>query len=208
MIALTDAPSPVRIRFEPVNGDYQNSNVDLTSLRLVSTGMGDVGEISPLASKTVIEGDTDGDGIAELSACFARSDLARLFSSIRGRRTVNAALEGRLTNGRKFRAPLSLTVVGTGKPDKVTASVAPNPMNPRATLTFTMRDAGTVRAILYDVSGRRVKSIIEGAFYPSGTHSALIDGTDSRGTPLASGVYFYRIEMPGGATTGRFTIMK
>jgi hypothetical protein len=191
-----------------VNGDYQNADVDLSSLRLTSDGTGDATEIPAAATRRNVESDTDRDGIPELSACFERADLARLFSSVRGRHTVEVALEGRLERGRRFRGPLSLTILGTGKPDNAVASVAPNPLNPQGTLTFSMGKPGNVTVRLYGLGGRSVRTVIDSERFPAGVHRISIDGRDERGTALASGMYFYRVETPDGTRAGRFVVVK
>lgn len=207
-IPLTDAPSQVCIQYEPVNGDYENADVDPSSLRLVSTGTGAVSEIPPVVRKRTVESDTDQDGSVELTACFASSDLERLFSSVRGRRTVEVALEGRLLQGRRFRAPLTLTIVGTGKSRRLASSIRPNPLNPQAALSFTMKNPGQVTVSLYDVSGRLVRTVVAAEEFDAGLHEVRVDGRDDRGATLASGVYFYRIVMPDRATQGRFVVAK
>jgi hypothetical protein len=170
--------------------------------------MGAVSEIRAMVPKRIIESDTDRDGVPELTAGFNRSDLARLLSSVRGRRAVDVALEGKLQSGRKFRAPLSLTVLGTGKPEATGASLAPNPLNPQGTLTFSLGVPGSVTVRLYGLGGRSVRTVIDGEQFPAGIHQVIIDGRDERGTELASGVYFYRLETPEGASTGRFVVLK
>jgi len=41
-----------------------------------------------------------------------------------------------------------------------------------------------------------------------GEHTLPIDGADDRGTRLASGVYFYRLDTPDGEIEGRFVVAK
>ncbi|MEK7348667.1 MAG: FlgD immunoglobulin-like domain containing protein [Candidatus Eisenbacteria bacterium] len=65
----------------------------------------------------------------------------------------------------------------------------PNPFNPQTILSFRIDRAGPVRLALYDVQGRLVRELVRGA-RAAGTHDVAWDGTDSRGTPCASGVYF------------------
>jgi hypothetical protein len=36
----------------------------------------------------------------------------------------------------------------------------------------------------------------------------LFDGCDDRGRALSSGVYMYRIDLPGGALKGRFIVAR
>jgi hypothetical protein len=207
-IPLAEASGPICVQLAPLDGDYENHDVDLSSIRLVSPATGEVDEIAMEVSKRTLEGDTDRDGVAEITACFERSDLARLFSSIRGRSTVDVALEGRLKSGRKLRAPFSMTVLGTGKPEEVAALVAPNPMNPQAVLTLTVPTAGGISVKLFDVSGRLVRSVAENQPFAAGIHRIPINGRDDRGAPLPSGVYFYRIDSPGGRTQGRLVVAR
>ncbi|MCK4547429.1 MAG: hypothetical protein KAW17_08300 [Candidatus Eisenbacteria sp.] len=79
------------------------------------------------------------------------------------------------------------TVVSTG----VTGN-RPNPFNPRTDILFRLAVAGPVELAIYDISGRRVATLVQRAMEP-GCHSAAWDGTDSNGAPVASGVYFARL---------------
>jgi flagellar hook assembly protein FlgD len=45
---------------------------------------------------------------------------------------------------------------------------------------------------LYDVAGRRVRTLVHGEL-PAGFHHAAWDGRDDRGQNVGNGVYFYRI---------------
>jgi hypothetical protein len=208
-IPLVRTPSQLCVRFEPIGASYDNANVDLLTIRLVSIGTGNVSEITPGGSRRVISADADGNGIPELSVCFAGTDIVRLFSSVRGKHTVDAALEGRLNSHRKFRAPLQFTIVGTPAAGPgITASVSPNPLNPRGALRFMTTTPGNVTARLFDISGRLVRTITRSERFEPGEHSLVIDGRDDRGAALATGVYFYRIETPAGTSEGRFVVAK
>ena len=159
------------------------------------------------ARKENVAGDKNGDGIADIRCCFSATDLRVLFAGLPpGRTTAQDTLEGDLVNGSKFRAVLSIDVVNRDKSPE--ATVAPNPMNPRATLTFSVRSAGAVTVRLYDFGGRIVRTVVESASYRSGIHTLLLDGLDDRGHLLASGVYFYRVETPDGPMEGRFVVAR
>jgi len=88
------------------------------------------------------------------------------------------------------------------------ASVSPNPLNPEGTLTFFMSKPGLVRVKLYNLNGRLVRTLMEDSDAAAGYHDVRIDGRGRGGEELASGVYFYRVEMNGEVVTGRFAIMK
>jgi len=159
------------------------------------------------AHKGNVAGDKNGDGITDIRCCFSVTDLRVLFAGLPpGRMTVQDTLEGDLVNGSRFRAILSIDVLNKDKGPG--ATVAPNPMNPEATLTFSIRSAGVVTVRLYDFGGRSVRTVGQNVSYPSGAHSLLIDGLDDRGHPLASGVYFYRVETPDGPIQGRVVVAR
>ena len=207
-IPLTNTPATVTIQLEPVDSSYSNANVDLSSVELRSENTGSIGAIPADFTKSTIEGDSDQNGILELGARFKNADLTQLFSSVRGRRDLPVALEGRLQSGRKFSAPFTLTVLGTGKPDPLTAAVTPNPMNPNAVLTVTLNARGPVTATLFDVSGRVVRTLLSATNLPSGVSRISLDGLDDQGRRLPSGIYFYRVQTAAGAATGRVVVAK
>jgi hypothetical protein len=73
----------------------------------------------------------------------------------------------------------------------------PNPFNPRTTISFRL-DSAASRASLrvYDVSGRLVRTLVDGAL-AAGDHEVLWRGRDDGGREVASGVYLYRLEADG-----------
>jgi len=201
--------SPVCIRFEPVGGSYDNADVDMSTIRLVSDATGETRGIASEAAKRSVVADTDGDGVAELPAWFSRSDLAPLFGFVRGRRVVDARLEGQLKSHRRFLAPVTLTILGTPMGSQgVSASVWPNPLNPTGTLRFTTTLGGKVSVRLYDVMGRLIRTILDSEILEAGDHSITVDRRDQRGATLATGVYFYTIESVDGTSRGRIVIAK
>jgi len=65
----------------------------------------------------------------------------------------------------------------------------PNPFNPHTVISFRLDQAGPVRLALFDVQGRLVRELLRGE-RPAGLTDVAWDGTDARGTPCSSGVYF------------------
>jgi hypothetical protein len=88
------------------------------------------------------------------------------------------------------------------------AAVSPNPLNPQGLITFSMRTAGAARVTVFDANGRLVATLLPRKELSAGPHSVRIEGKDSRGKRLASGVYFYSIERPEGEIRGRFVIAR
>ena len=57
---------------------------------------------------------------------------------------------------------------------------------------------GVVTLVVYDVRGAEVARLAEG-FRSEGEYEAAWDGRDLRGRTAAPGVYFARLETPGGS---------
>ncbi len=193
------------VQLEPVDGAFDAEDLVPTSIVMRSEGTGTVSEIGASSGKGVVLGDRDRNGVAEMGACFARADLASLFSSLEGRTTVAVTIEGALGTGERVSAPLELTVL---LPKGLIARVYPNPLNPSGRISFTARRAGPLRVMLFDVTGRMVRVIAEEGRASAGPREIAFDGTNDRGVSLATGVYFYRIESAGDVITGRIAIAK
>ncbi len=83
---------------------------------------------------------------------------------------------------------------GTGDTPRSTRLLgnAPNPFNPRTEIRFELsRDAAATLAI-FDLRGREVRRLLDGAPLPAGRHAAIWDGRDDGGRAVASGMYLYR----------------
>ena len=90
----------------------------------------------------------------------------------------------------------------------VTPSVAPNPVIGRATLRFSTRRAGPLRAVVFDSAGRRVRTLVDVAESSAGLHALPLDDRGDDGAALSSGIYFCRIESADGVARGRFLILR
>jgi hypothetical protein len=191
---------------EPPPGSYTSDLLNFGSLTLSSDGTGSVSEIHSIPAKKIIEADRDGDGVPEVEIDFARADFTHLFDQVRGRTTAVADLAGSLTDGRAFCADVEMNVVGTGHPQQTV--FAPNPLNPQSKLSFTTEREGPARAMLFDIHGRLVRTIVDQSRLPAGAHEFTFDGKTDRGAALSSGVYFYRVESTDGRSQGQIVILK
>jgi len=190
---------------EPVNASFDVDDVNASSVVLRSPGTGSVPEIPAYIGKFVAVGDADKNDIEDVSLCFRKEDLRLLFSNVQGKTTLNVTIAGNLISGGEFSATLSVEVIGSG--GSPAASVTPNPLNPSGVLSFVSTRAGAASVRVFDHTGRLVRTLSEGTL-PAGRHEVRIDGRDQGGRPLATGIYFYRVELAEGAATGRFTILK
>ena len=85
--------------------------------------------------------------------------------------------------------------------------VRPNPVVGRALLGFDLARPGAVALELYDVNGRRVKSIVRGPLDP-GRYTFEWNGSDDRGAPLPAGVYVVRFSAPGLTASQRVALVR
>jgi hypothetical protein len=83
----------------------------------------------------------------------------------------------------------------------------PNPFNPRATIHFSMPEAGRVRLTVHDLRGRRVTKLVDG-HRGAGPHAVRWDGRDERGRTLASGIYYVRATGPAGRALLKITLVR
>lgn len=91
------------------------------------------------------------------------------------------------------------------------ANSGPNPANPVAKFLFVIpRNAGNaaVRLNIFDVTGRLVRTLVDGKVMEAGPHTTLWDGRDVAGRTVASGTYFARMESGSWHQDARVTILK
>lgn len=69
----------------------------------------------------------------------------------------------------------------------------PNPFNPRTTIRFSIGSTGPVSIEIYDVSGRLVKTLVHRTL-TAGAHEVVWDGTDDKGRPLSSGIFWSQLQ--------------
>ncbi len=80
--------------------------------------------------------------------------------------------------------------------------VFPNPLRDGATLRYAVEADAEVRLAVYDVLGREVAVLAEGAV-EAGSHSAAFDASG-----LPAGVYVYRLAVGATVETGRMTVVR
>jgi PKD repeat protein len=195
------------VQVEPIGGSFTLNLVDPASIVMTSDGTGSVDRISAVVEKTSVGADRDGNGLEEITACFAKDDLRLLFSDVNGTVTVPVTLEGELLTGGRFVCAIDVSVHGSGGGGP-SASVSPNPLNPEATITFLSPTEGSARVRIYGADGRLVRVLMDETRVAAGYHDLRFDGRDASGSKLSSGVYFYRVETAAGAVGGRLAIVK
>ena len=83
----------------------------------------------------------------------------------------------------------------------------PNPSRGETRMALELPVAGTVHAAVYDLLGRRVRTLAEGA-RERGTHVLRWDGFDERGRRASPGAYFVRAVSRGEIATRRIARLR
>ena len=83
----------------------------------------------------------------------------------------------------------------------------PNPFNPVTNIKFTVEKAGPVELAVFDLSGRRIRTLVRDSRNP-GDHVVTWDGTDQAGSRAPSGMYFYQLVSGGDSFTRKMTLIK
>jgi len=108
---------------------------------------------------------------------------------------------------------------GGGEPDRLSATLklgrgadgaalarivenAPNPFRTTTTIHFELGESAPVRMSVWDVSGARVATLVDGTL-GAGAHEAVFDASD-----LPSGVYFVQLVTPSTRITHKLTLSR
>jgi len=83
----------------------------------------------------------------------------------------------------------------------------PNPFNPSTVISFSMPSAGRADLAIYDLLGRKVRTLVSGDM-TAGNHDVAWDGTDALGNNVASGVYLYRLKATDVSLSRIMTLMR
>ncbi|HET6349032.1 MAG TPA: kelch repeat-containing protein [Candidatus Krumholzibacteria bacterium] len=83
----------------------------------------------------------------------------------------------------------------------------PNPFNPRVTIPFELQKDGDATLVVYDVSGRVVKTLLR-EWTTGGAHTVVWDGRSAAGDVAASGVYFCRLSSGSFTSTQKIVLLK
>jgi hypothetical protein len=157
----------------------------------------------------------------------AGTTWSRVFKNVTGTNsyawTLDASLvgeaqvivEGRTSQGGIHHAMTSEFTIGLAigaSNDADTASTfsvsaSPNPFNPNTTVYFSLPVAGHAELVVYDLAGRKVKTLASG-FMQEGEHQSPWNGRDDSGRQVASGTYIYMLRAGTHVETNRMVLLK
>jgi photosystem II stability/assembly factor-like uncharacterized protein len=96
----------------------------------------------------------------------------------------------------------------TRKPDyAVGLSNYPNPFTETTSITFTLPAPSEVSLEVYDLAGRKVRSLESGPV-GAGEHGVQWDGRNDAGQRVASGIYFARLQTESSVASARLNLIK
>jgi hypothetical protein len=84
----------------------------------------------------------------------------------------------------------------------------PNPFRSgqASTIEFSLAEDGPVSLVVYDLAGRRCRTLLAGRA-TAGPHRASWDGRDDSGRPVAAGIYLYRVNSAAGDLSRKVVVM-
>ncbi len=84
----------------------------------------------------------------------------------------------------------------------------PNPFNPITTIGYHVSTAASVSLTVFDLSGRRVRTLLANTQLNPGNYTANWNGRDEAGRAVAGGVYLYRLKVGANTQTRRMVLAK
>ena len=109
---------------------------------------------------------------------------------------------------------------GTAKPGETAVAAGPPLSNLRispmgggsyaqgAEIAFTLGRPAAVTVRIYDAAGRLVRTLASGLSTEAGAQVLRWDGTGSSGRAVSNGLYFVKVEVPGGAATRKVAYIR
>jgi hypothetical protein len=83
----------------------------------------------------------------------------------------------------------------------------PNPFNSTTVISFDLPETSPVALTVYNLLGQTV-NIIENGMLEAGSHNLSWNGTDSHGSQVSTGVYFYRLQAKNFDQTKKMLLVK
>jgi len=84
----------------------------------------------------------------------------------------------------------------------------PNPLDAQTRIAYTLKKESPVTLTIYDLLGRRIRTLVDGSMQKTGPQEVVWDGRNAFGAPVASGVYVYRLEAGSFTATGKMTVVR
>jgi hypothetical protein len=160
-------------------------------------------------SITLTVGETRYDTFTFVTPTQLNSDSCEVVAFIQSDRTSPSPAK-RILQAAKIGVP-TLQIVGINDRTEMPTKYGlqqnyPNPFNAQTRIGFDTK-GGDVKLEVYNITGAKVTTLIDGVLQ-GGHHSIIWNGNDNMGTPVSSGVYFYRLVDQSGSQVRRMTLLK
>jgi hypothetical protein len=84
----------------------------------------------------------------------------------------------------------------------------PNPFNPATTIRYQVKSTGPVTLKVYNVAGQLVRTLVDGNVEAGRIHEVTWKGINDAGSPVASGMYFYKLAARDYKETKKMVLLK
>ncbi len=124
--------------------------------------------------------------------------------------SVVETLDGPGTNANvvAVQAQMHAPSTAAGTPAAVARLLAaPNPFNPRVTVTWQLDAPSDGTVAVYDLAGRRLRTLVRGEL-PAAGQSAVWDGRDAAGRAMPSGTYLVTLRTEAGTATRKVVLAR
>jgi len=91
--------------------------------------------------------------------------------------------------------------------NRLDLTAGPNPVSGQSYLRLTLPQAGHVRLVVHDASGRLVRTLAD-AEMSAGRHAFRWDRKDDKGRTVSAGVYLFRLEAPSGELCRKAVVLR
>lgn len=149
------------------------------------------------------------DGYMDLTLKFDRAEIAATLGPVNDGDFIPLVVTGELIDGTHFEGTDCIWIRLKGKGRLSGANdnpygleSFPNPFNASTTIRYNLSEPGEVELSIYNVLGQRVV-ILAHEYQESGSYARTWDASD-----VASGMYFYRLQVNGTVVTRKMTLLK
>lgn len=163
-----------------------------------SAGTGSFGDAGTFVGTGPIQFPSPGDTV-QIAFAFVGSEegLGRLVQHTQAARSRYDAIRASVAVTTDYIGPRGFTLFPN----------TPNPFNPDTRIAFTLSQPALARLTVYNLLGQEVVRLLE-ASLPAGVHQVPWNGRDHRNNPVASGVYFYRLQAGEQTQTRKMLLLR
>jgi len=167
--------------------------------------LGDYGSLVAAPIDTIFKNDADNFVNASTAAHPVTSSTGLLVCT--GNDTRDEAWYNLITLGAAKQSAEVVAPALVIEEDFDGVQVFPNPFNPQTSFRFKLKAASPVKLQIFNLNGQLVRTLIDEMMLP-GVHQKRWNGRNQSGNHVASGVYWYRLQIGAKVLNGRIQMIK